>query len=274
VDLRARGAAGSAEDPDSPPDPWCRERYVPPAKGPLYVAVRYREDMCRPVRVQPSACGCDDVSCEYSRWRDGYEISVLTEAPCEQDEKKGAPVGVHPPGQGVEGKAPLATLESPCNPCPPCPEGPWVVLATVLVGDDGSITSIDNCECRRIVPSLSSYTLHCGTERLKLALKSPAVGKKGYAELPADSEATLTVLVEGAKPSSAPFQVDLGEGLELAPPKEGEVNPDWSAEEFLLKLQVRVSPQAEPGPRKLTVVSACGSIVVLEGKLKVVPKKP
>ena len=47
----------------------------------LYVAVKYKEITCRPVRVQPNGCGCDDSQCENSRIRDGYEFGVLDECP-------------------------------------------------------------------------------------------------------------------------------------------------------------------------------------------------
>ena len=50
-------------------------------KDTLYVAVKYKEITCRPVRVQPNGCGCDDSQCENSRIRDGYEFGVLDECP-------------------------------------------------------------------------------------------------------------------------------------------------------------------------------------------------
>jgi hypothetical protein len=131
-------------------DPLCADRTTQardPAQ-PVYVAVRYKEFASRPVRVQPAGCGCDDTSCEYSRWRDGYEICVLDDCPDDH---------LNPPD--------LATLDRPPGgipDCPPCPTDPWVVLAEVTADKKGAITRIDNCKCRRMVVSLAQYWRKCG----------------------------------------------------------------------------------------------------------------
>ena len=68
-DLRTTGFVGATGDAsDESIDPWCSQVYLPqPETGDRYVAVRYRECQSRPVRVQPSGCGCEDNPCEYSR---------------------------------------------------------------------------------------------------------------------------------------------------------------------------------------------------------------
>lgn len=100
-------------------DPWCSEVRETRNLGPLSLAIRYKEVMTRPVRVQPSGCGCNDSACEYSRLRDGYEIKVLKGARSSQ-KIDNEPIG-----------------------CPPCPEDPWVLLAKITLETDGKVSSID-----------------------------------------------------------------------------------------------------------------------------------
>jgi hypothetical protein len=148
---RVSGCAGGAVDDLT--DPWCSEVYVSDRTGgPLYVAVRYVECQVRPVLAQPAGCGCDDTSCEYSRFRDGYEIGILDHCPAshtkqDSDDEDGTRLRGNPV-------------------CPDCPDSPWVVLAEVTLDSDGTITKIDNCACRRIVPSTRDRWVTCeGTVR-------------------------------------------------------------------------------------------------------------
>jgi hypothetical protein len=92
-------------------------------------------------------CGCDDTSCEYSRWRDGYEICVLDQCPASH---------MTPPPD-------LNTITRPTGipDCQPCPTDPWVVLAQVTTDDQGAVKQIDNCTCRRMVLSLAPYWWKC-----------------------------------------------------------------------------------------------------------------
>lgn len=148
VSLRGNGVSGYPEGYDDLTDPWCTEVYVDHRDGPLYVAVRYREFQVRPVRAQPAGCGCDETPCEYSRYRDGYEIGILDACP-----------DSHHRDDGDE-----RTDQAQPNPvCPVVPDSPWVVLAEVTVDDDGKICKIDNCVCRRIVPSTRDSWYHCGS---------------------------------------------------------------------------------------------------------------
>jgi hypothetical protein len=127
-------------------DPWCSEVYIKDQDdGPLYVAVRYVECQVRPVLAQPAGCGCDDDTCQYSRYRDGYEVGILDHCPTShtKDESDEYPIRRSNPT------------------CPDCPDGPWVVLAEVTVDSDGVITKIDNCSCRRIVYSAMDRWFTC-----------------------------------------------------------------------------------------------------------------
>jgi hypothetical protein len=146
VSLRGGSVSGCAGAGDDLADPWCSEVYDSRMTSPLWVAVRYKECQVRPVHAQPAGCGCDDTPCEYSRFRDSYEIDTLDCCPPghETDEPKGL------------------TLRGLRNPaCPDCPESPWVVLAKVEFDANGIVTLIDNCDCRRIVRSLRGLEYEC-----------------------------------------------------------------------------------------------------------------
>ena len=99
----------------------------------------------RPVRVQPVGCGCDDTSCEFSRWRDGYEICVLDACP-----------DSHLPPAIDQFLKPSSIPD-----CPPCPTDPWIVLAVVTVDAQGNVGAIDNCKCRRMVRTVAPYWWKC-----------------------------------------------------------------------------------------------------------------
>jgi hypothetical protein len=151
IDLRTSGVTGvTGEACVEPVDPWCTEVYQPDRPRKVYIAVRYKEVMTRPVRVQPFGCGCDDSRCEYSRWRDGYEIGVLTACPCPPTD---------PPPVFVD----LPTGPTPACPCRP--ETNWVGLAEVDVNADGFVTTIDNCSCRRLVVSFGRFWWECQGEQ-------------------------------------------------------------------------------------------------------------
>lgn len=205
VDLRTNGVIGVTGEPCvDVPDPWCSEVFVPCEQtGPLYIAVRYNEVMTRPVRVQPVGCGCDDTACEYSRWRDGYEIGILRDYPkCKEQ----------PP------KIPdLGTLAGSLPECPPCPTDPWVVFAVVDVDSkSGVINWIDNCSCRRLVISFSEYWWRCQDGRIQID-KNITVMKGSNAisqsKVPAGSTG-LSVTVTGINFEEG-AKVYLGDGVDI-----------------------------------------------------------
>jgi hypothetical protein len=61
----------------------CRSPCAPVVLGAVdpnqdfYIAVKYIECPSHPVRVSPVGCGCDDTACEYSRIREGYEVTCF-----------------------------------------------------------------------------------------------------------------------------------------------------------------------------------------------------
>jgi hypothetical protein len=120
--------------------------------GTWLIAVRYKEFPASPVRVYHGGCGCDDQRCEYSRWRDGYEICVLP-PPCPESHQNPPPV----------------TLPAPAavSFCPDPPADPWVILARVVVNAQGAIGEIDNCGCRRVVFSAAAWWTRCNDPVLK-----------------------------------------------------------------------------------------------------------
>lgn len=158
VDLRTAGVTGVTGEPCvEPVDPWCSQVFTPPASSTLYIAVKYKQCMTRPVRVQPVGCGCNDNSCEYSRWHDGYEIGVLQQCPPCTDTANKPTVGYN--SDGNPDFELLAQGDVPD--CPDCHCGPWVGLASVTINPDGSIQQIDNCSCRRLVLSFAQFWWMC-----------------------------------------------------------------------------------------------------------------
>ena len=161
VDLRTSGVTGITGEPcTEAPDPWCSEVFlVQQQTTPLtmYVAVKYKEVMTRPVRVQPVGCGCDDTQCEYSRLRDGYEIGILKACPDS--------------GQVAPNKDDL--FKCPLPECPDCPSDPWVVLAAVTLNQEGSIQPIDNRSCRRLVAALGHFWWKCEGDKSQITSVEP-----------------------------------------------------------------------------------------------------
>lgn len=206
VDLRTRGVTGVTGEPCIEPlDPWCSDVYTPrDPQAPLFVAVKYKECQTRPVRVQPVGCGCDDNQCEYSRWRDGYEIGILT---CCPDELP----GIHRHEmEAIDLSKPAikpgVRPEGPPQFCPKCPSHPWVVLGSVTVDDDGTITRIDNCDCRRIIYSLANRLVPCESLVPQVTAIDPAHLAAG--------EQDKTMVITGANFEPG-MLVDLGPGVKV-----------------------------------------------------------
>ena len=226
VDLRGSGLSGACGDPAGDvPDPWCSQVFVPRNPGPLYVAVKYKELMARPVRVQPAGCGCDDIQCEYSRWRDGYEIGILTECPKS-----------HARGSASDAARLEDLIRGPIPACAPCPPDPWVVLARVDLDASGVVTRIDNCSCRRMVMSFGRFWWHCTTDGPKISGVEPS-------EINPAKTDKLIVRGENFK---AGLQLTAGEGVELGAPEQ------LTATSFDVSIKVAAG---STGPRLLTLVN-------------------
>lgn len=247
-DLRTRGVTGITGDPCvAPVDPWCSEVYVPrDPSQPLYVAVKYTEFLTRPIRVQPLGCGCDETQCEYSRFRDGYEIGVITDCPESHTKKPQMFFGAPSPGVEVIGfpriMTPERRLAQPMPACPECPSEPWVVLAEVALDANGVITKIDNCSCRRIVLSLAHIWSRCTSSQMSINVPQTMPIKTLK---PGDLHAQLTFT--GSDFPKQP-EVHLGDGVEA----EGVTVTDGGTK---LEFTATVRADAAPGDRTLTVIN-------------------
>jgi hypothetical protein len=188
IDLRTTGVSSTCGDASNEPsDPWCRDVFTPRSTDTtLYVAVKYKEILTRPVRIQPSGCGCTDTQCEFSRICDGYEIGILSDCP---DSHKN-------PQNLVNDSVSLEKLITDQLPdCPECPTDPWVVLAKVKARCDGIIQEIDNCSCRRIVISFGRFWWRCMDETKNLI--APSVDTES--QVNNSLEASLSSLPKEAK---------------------------------------------------------------------------
>jgi hypothetical protein len=181
VDLRTNGLmCMTGMPPGEVSDPWCGDTRVERA-GTVCIGIRYREFQARPVRVHPVGCGCGGEDCEYSRWRDGYEVGLLPECPdsrrkvrrrrqLEAEPRQWERAPAYPAVSASDVAAELdlgrrgldVEMRHGLFECPPCPDDPWVVLACVKV-DGGGNVDIDDCGCRRYVASASPFALSCVT---------------------------------------------------------------------------------------------------------------
>jgi hypothetical protein len=246
VDLRADDVSFTPDDAAGElSDPWCSDVWTEREGGTLWVGVRYHEAMARPVRVQPAGCSCDDASCEYSRWCDGYKIGVLDHCPESHQ--------AEPPSLddllGGDGGLPS---------CPPDPTDPWVVLAAVDVDDDGKITTIDNCSCRRMVASLASLWWRC--EISQLTVTGVTVTPSGP-YTPNQTDVVLTVNGTNIEQGAT---ADLGQGVKVT---AKEVKADGS----FMKVTIRILKSAQPGERTLTVTNPDCTIASAANALTVTP---
>jgi hypothetical protein len=98
---------------------------------PFYVAIRYSKCLTRPVPGGESL--------EYSRVREGFAVTVLTELPAS------------PPSR-----------EPDSHPCPDLPTQPWVVLAEVVLDSNLNISNVDCGSHRRQVGTDSARTTIVG----------------------------------------------------------------------------------------------------------------
>jgi hypothetical protein len=227
-DLRSSGLVVMSGDPEGElSDPWCSDVWTDRPPGPVWLAVCHKESLARPVRVQPAGCGCDDTSCEYSRWQDGYELRVLDSCP---PSHQGDPPSFEHFRESLSG---------PLPDCPPCPEDPCVVLAGINLDADGTITAIDNCSCRRMVVSLAPFWWRCRGAAVDIkkvtATENPTAG------------ASVQVAVTGTHLRDD-STVDFGADVKVTKQKA-------DANGKKLTLTVQVASDATPGARTLTITN-------------------
>lgn len=237
VDLRSDGVTVMSDDPFAP----CGDPSHPGRAGQVWVALRYVEELLRPVRTPTSGCGCDESACEYSRLGDGYAVAFLPECP---------------PSHGGTPPTPDQFMNGTPWPCPPADVDPWVVLAMVEVDAKGEIVAVDNCSCRRIVTTLAPFWQRC----------TPQPASIGQISLtPADPVPAGTtgvkLVVEGSgfDPSS---RVDLGLGVRVT---RMEVTTGGTT----MLITAHVLHTAAPGERTITITNPDGATTTRPGVITI-----
>jgi Quinohemoprotein amine dehydrogenase, alpha subunit domain III len=242
-DLRTGSlTVGPADPPGELSDPWCSEVWTPPERNQGWVAVRYRQSMARPVRVQPAGCSCDDSSCEYSRWCDGYELRLLDYCPTSH--------------QGEPPTLDDLVAPRPIPACPDPPPDPWVVLAKVEFDDGGNITAVDNCGCRRMVVSLAEAWWKCTTSQLTVTgVQGDPAGDYSRGQQGIKLKVTGTAIDQDAT-------ADLGPGVKVT--SKQYTNPTT------IEFTVRILKSAQKGERDLTITNPDCRIATLPKAIKIV----
>jgi hypothetical protein len=110
------------------------------------LVVKYVECACRPVRVMPESCGCDEAACEYSRIQESFKID------CHPIKAIANKKVIESPATQVEIR-PNKTKQTQPLSCPPYPSDPWVVLAEITVNLKLVKISKVNPNVRSVVPS-------------------------------------------------------------------------------------------------------------------------
>jgi hypothetical protein len=273
VDLRSSGASGICGDivegaiSGEQRDPWCSDVMIDRRQSPLWIAVRYTEMKTRPVRTQPAGCGCDDESCEFSRWCDGYEISFLDCCPRSQLGQNGSTTGRQsmPTASASPYRNAAVTGQSeggawrPLLECPECPIDPWVVLARIEFETDGRITVIDNCDCRRLVISHANEWWTCTDQPLRINCDSISVARQGEAVSgqngPFQPGDTIVVTAQGGYFAGIQeSDVDFGPGVTIT-----DVELDSNTGQFTIT--ATIDRYVEPRCRALTVTGrGCATV--------------
>lgn len=200
IDIRQPKPSGS--DACTPPvDPWCapvRQRRDP--ERTYYLAIRYAEELRRPVRGSSCGCGCEEDPCEYSRVAETYALAVLDELPeCYEVVKRGRGGGK----TRVSGFACTPEIEeSGTRSCPNCCS-PWVVLADLVVDAAGAV-QIDQRSHRRFVASLAEMAFTCGTTEGPRLVGFTTVEKDVVGRLFTDAQAGLAEVPDRASLLMAP----------------------------------------------------------------------
>ncbi|MEN3330021.1 MAG: hypothetical protein V7638_4828 [Acidobacteriota bacterium] len=185
IDVRKRCVT-----PDTPDDEECLEAYPAPAQDDTddqWLAIRYVEKKTRLVKVPLGGCGCEDSSCEPTRFQDYYQICVIDHCP----ESHQNPPG--PPRIGGGDDKPAAPA------CPECPDEPWVVLSAFTVDEEGAVT-LSQCDCRRQVLGFGDFWWSC-------SVPEPELQPEGPADTPTEqptSGTAISLKADTANATSAP----------------------------------------------------------------------
>jgi hypothetical protein len=201
-----------------PSDPWCRDVRADRRPNQVYyLAVRYDECRSRPVSVHAGECGCSEPGCEYSRIRDSFAVKVLSELPDSYRDMR--PPTLAQALRCTDGRG-----------CPPCPQDPWVILADLTMGADGSLEKIDCYAHRRYVISFAEYYFMCrrdykGIDREMIpgAYRAVLVDVRAQAENLTAARAASVRLASGEWASlPAHFTVQPGETVRSFLAREGD----------------------------------------------------
>jgi hypothetical protein len=148
--------------------------------------------------------------------------------------------------------------------CAPCDCGPWVGLAAVTVNPDGSIAQIDNCSCRRLVLSFSTFWWKCTGTLSAVSVSDPA-GTKTPPPLAinaGDTTATKMKVTGTNLDKNASFT--FGDGLKITAD-----NLQWKQENQVVMLSVTADADAQPGTRPLIVVNEDCSMALVPNAINV-----
>jgi hypothetical protein len=179
-------------------DPWCADVRANCKAGMLYLAVRYQECQARPVRASSCGCGCDDATCQYSRTRDSFTLTLLDALPAGYT----SPMTV--PGTGAIAPCSPGPIS---RPCPPCPSSPWVIIADLTVGSDCTVTAIDCFAHRRYVISWGNFYELCNSRQvsaLAAAVASTPAGNPGSTPAPTPILAGADMAAVPPAPAASP----------------------------------------------------------------------
>ena len=141
--------------------------------------------------------------------------------------------------------------------CLPCPPEPWVVLARVILDDDGVITEIDNCECRRIVISFGPYALRCHTEKPTVDHLDPNQATQG------DQNVPLKIVGSNFKDG---MRVDLGPGVTVDY-HGAKLDTTKTPPEYTVKMNV--AGDAREGEHKVSLVNPDCTTTTVAGKFRI-----
>jgi hypothetical protein len=237
----------------------------PDQGGAFYLAIKYKEVSTRPIRVQPAGCGCDDAACEFSRLRDGFEITALNQG----EYNEIAPT----PPTGSERPKWQELFQPPRNDNPACwcPKDPWVVLAKIEVGEEGKITKIDNCgEHRRLVAALGGFHWSCANVVRIISISDSLsfpngfrCGESGQTPIMLQGDNNLNTLYLTGMGFQSGIKVDFGPGITVNVRNQ---EPD------LLIVEARVSENAPEVVRDVVVTNPDCSTAFCTGSISVPPK--